>query len=85
MLQPEELFFKFDASIFVLGNLILRFWSQPRSVHSAINCELMCIFEFSDVVFFGESLPSRFWSMSKVDFENCDLLLVNSALTQFFY
>lgn len=29
-----------------------------------------------DVVLFGEELPSRFWQLSRRDFEDCDLLLV---------
>ncbi len=33
-----------------------------------------------DVVFFGESLPQRFWDLSGRDFAECDLLLVTAVI-----
>lgn len=44
-------------------------WSELHKLHNAKRIK-------PDIVFFGESLPERFFSLSRKDFRNVDLVLV---------
>ena len=48
---------------------------------SHATAEIPCLMSFTmqvkpDIVFFGEGLPERFFSLAESDFDSCDLLLV---------
>jgi len=48
-------------------------FSQPAKIPHCITCNGLIK---PDIVYFGESLPSRFFQLAQEDFPQCDLLLV---------
>ena len=49
---------------------------QCISVAFRVNLSCLRVYFRPDVVLFGESLPDNFWSKSRTDFSDCDLLIV---------
>ena len=51
-------------------------WFRTQLQHNLPLCPVCQGLVKPDITFFGESLPSRFYSLLAQDFEECDLLLV---------